>query len=219
MKGLKLLIFVLFIVIFHQCDNTEKIIKKYKTKNEFKYKYNLSPSVYSADSLMLAGIFREMINRKVSPYSSKMFDEKTKIIIDSIIYDPDRNYTAIFVIMKIFNGSMRFRGDMNPNAWHFDGTIHFAEKTKDSLENKYCWKIFDYHGTDHINGESYAQISEIVRIENLAGRSYAAHKYNYEGYNVDDYRFWTSEAFECIKNGGYNKLFDNTDVQNNEKKK
>ncbi len=208
MKNLRFLFLIVITSFFYQCDNTDKIVKKYRTKNEFKASTTLSKADYALDSTAFVNIFRQMINHEVEPYTRDVCNEKTKIIIDSIIYNSNRNYAALFVIMNIYNGDMRFRGDMDPNAWHFDGTIHFAEKIYDSIENKYYWKIFDYHGTDHINGETYEKISKIVRMENLVGRSYAADKNNYNGYNVDDYRFWTSKMFKRVQNEGYIKIDD-----------
>lgn len=208
MKNLKIIVLALFFTVFYQCDNTERIIKKYKTKNEFKYKYELSNSVYSADSISIVGIFRQMINQNIYPYQDDAYDEKTKILIDTIIYSPDGKFISIFIIMNCFNGSMKYIYDMDPNGWCYDGTTFFAEKITDSLDTTYHWKFFDYHGTDHINGETYEKISKIVRTENLVGRSYASAKNNHIGYNVDDYRFWTSEAFKRIRNEGYMKFSD-----------
>lgn len=208
MKNLRFVFFILAISIFYQCYNPDKIAKKYKTKDEFKSSISLSKEEYSLDSAIFVNLFRQMINHQVEPYTGQMFDEKTKIIIDSIIYNSGKKYASLFVIMNIFNGSMRFPGDMNINEWHFDGTVHFAEKIHDSIENRYYWKIFDYHGTDHINGETYEEISQIVRMENLVGRSYAAYANNYKSYNVDDYRFWSSKMFKRIQNEGYLNIPD-----------
>jgi hypothetical protein len=185
------------------CDKTSRIMEKYKTMNEFKYKYEISDSIYSFDSLTITRIFRQMIDQNIYPYQDDAFDEKTKILVDTLIYSPDGKFISIFIIMNRFNGSMKYIYDMDPNGWCYDGSTFFAEKIEDTIKKAYRWKIFDYHGTDHINGDSYEKISKIVRLENLVGRSYSASKNHFVGFNIDDYRFWESKIFSRYQSEGY----------------
>ena len=128
-------ILLILLFFFCNCVDINKDAEKFKTKEEFKHRYKHYKSNYPLDSLSFVREFRRMIDANLSPYSSYIYDDKTKIIVDTIIYSPNGKYVSVMVVMKCFNRSYKYLSENDdPKGWTFNGTYFF-----------FCGKINQYN--------------------------------------------------------------------------
>jgi len=169
------------------CNQDEKIKEKFKTQNSFRCQVIIDQDQYKVDSILFVKKILRLVKDHEEPYDALVFDAKTSVVIDTILYDHRKKHCAIFVILKCYEPYTK--------AWVHDGLVQFAgldSTEQDSLKN---WKIYDYHGAIHINSESLKKMSDILRFHNLVGRSYHGYLNKWEEFNLDDCRFWESSYF------------------------
>jgi hypothetical protein len=180
---------ITFVLTTHllSCDNKdEKVREKFKTLDSFRCPPIVNPYQYKIDSIFLVKKVSELIESREDPYNASAYNTNTIVQIDTILYDSQRKYAAVFVVLKVY--------EPNTNVWVYDGLVHFAES--DSIgSDSVNWQIYSYHGAIHINSETYNEMSEILRFHNLVGRSYHGHLNKQEEFNLDDCRFWNSSYF------------------------
>jgi hypothetical protein len=191
MKGRKINKWILIICALAfqlvSCNKDEKVRQKFKTQDKFRCQIIVDPNQYKVDSILFKKKILNLIKKREDPYNATVFDQKTDVSIDTILYDLHKKHCALFVILKCYEPYTK--------VWVYDGLVHFAElgsKEQDSLN----WEIYSYHGAIHINSETYEKMSNILRFHNLVGRSYEGYLNNRHEFNLDDCRFWNSLHFK-----------------------
>jgi len=177
------------------CNNDAAIREKFKTPEEYRCSAASNRDLYSIDSIFFTHEVQRLIDDKEDPYQGSAYNESTQIYIDTILFDDDRKYCALFTILKCYD-------ELYAKRWAYDGVVHFAHANEadDSLR----WSLFAYHGAIHVNAENYAKISDILRFHNLAGRSYEGYLKKTASFNLDDCRFWRSTEFtDTIQSQGF----------------
>ncbi len=169
-----------------------------KTPKEFISKVNVPKRIYSSDSLNLVNLIKEEIRNHRGGYFSKAYDDSTEVIIDSILYSPNFDRLAFFIIDKKENKktypinwtekdveSLNQNEKLSYNGYHYTGKAYIGIRKKDSL-------IID--NFFRITTAKYENIDEAkLRLKQLFFEEYSAVKEAGFEYNIDDVRFWKNK--------------------------
>ncbi len=186
MKRTSLIVFYIS-CLFSSCDRAESLNKRFATRNEHRCALKVSDYLYTNDTLSLIRELKEYVLEKKSPYNAPAYNEKNVIVIDTVLYNSERNNAAVLLVIKCSD-------EKSSEDWSYDGIVHFARRT-DEGPQKGRWKIYNSHGALHVRAENYLKMTDILRQDNFVLRSYEADRDGRVGYNLDDCRFWNSDEF------------------------
>lgn len=145
---------------------------------------------YSSDSTDIVFQIRGFIKNHKESFYSKDNDESTQIIVDTILYNPDYNKIATFIITKNSTSKQLIK-DKN-HKWYYDATCYLGAKHNDSLS-------LTQIGT-HYGNSDMKSISQIIRNYYFRERSSDPNHSN-NTYNFNDIRYWSnSKDWKKIEN-------------------
>lgn len=181
MKKIKIMLGFIAISLISGCSNAQNL-----TPKKYKYYDTVSSDVYQKHIMILKDSIRNLINTKQEPYYQKENDSATEIFIDTILYSPQKDKIAAFVITQNTNDKLIDKG----NAGEFHYAAHcFIGRLNN---NYYVRDITWVRGYNLSNYKSFKDASKRIReiyFKELTERTNAKGESTYK-YNLDDVRFW-----------------------------
>jgi len=162
------------------------------TPDEFKYVNSFTREEYLKDSLEIIEKIKVMFNKKDGPYYENGNDSLTKIFIDTILYSPDDNRMATFVITKNSNDKLLSPG--SPNEYNYNAHCFIGER-KEAEES---WNLKWFRRLNFTRHKTYSYVSEKIRyryFNNIVQLKKAGGESQYK-YNFDDVRFWNGPVWD-----------------------
>jgi|GEM_PF-6120948 len=164
--------------------------RNYKTPEEYRANYKVSPVKYCEDKAALTDKLYQLIREKAEAFYTKQHDSLTKVYIDTILYNSERDKVAFLVLVensksKIIIPQNEIKYDSSrihydTSGFYYDGHCFTAKYINNSWDNvKWIMllNIIDYPNIEEasiaIRNQYFIEISEI--------KGY---------YNIDDIRFW-----------------------------
>jgi hypothetical protein len=183
---------IYLITLFLSFNSCEGVGERKYTPKEFLNHIVIQKENYSKDSVEIIRQLQNFLKRHDDFFYSKAYFEGTQIIIDSIIYSPDFNKLAVFVITK--NPTSRQLLPDKKHDWYYDGTCYLGLRQNDTI----CLSRI---GPNFSNSPNKKELSIMMRETYFT--TYATFKdtsgaYRYK-YNIDDIRFWDCPIWNEIE--------------------
>lgn len=157
------------------------------TPIKYKNLTTISRDIYKTHKLVLADNIKILINNKEEPYYSKENDSLTEIFIDTILYSPQKDKIAFFVITKNSNDKLLGGGDKN--KYHYDAHCFTGNLNKSFYIENLKW-LRVYNLSRYPNFKKARNRIREIHFKEFAGRGSSKLKYN-----LDDIRFWESSVW------------------------
>jgi hypothetical protein len=144
---------------------------------------------YTKDSLEIEKRLKVLLAKHEDFFYSKAYFDSTEFIIDSIIYSPDFNKLAVFVITK--NPIYRQLIPDKNSEWYYDATCYLGIRQYDTIALSWIGPVFT-------NSSSRQSISNDIRdacFKTFVTKD-TTDAYDY---NLNDARFWHSSIWKKIK--------------------
>jgi len=155
------------------------------TPASYTYRIQQDSNGYSNDTSNVRLVLKKMLHDKVRPFHLKKYDGRPHLIIDSLVYSPDKLRMIALVVVK--NTDMTKRSTFSHDAYYlFCSRESLAEPIK----------IYDFFGFGFNDFKNESDIREALReycftrMLKLDG--------NEARYNLDDIRYWSSKEFEWV---------------------
>ena len=146
-------------------------------------------AIYSIDSLEISKILKKMIAERQQPFDSeKIFDSKTKVYVDSIIYSPDKLLMIAFVITQ--NTTNKLMKKENNEPYFYNANYLLCSKSNENTPIK----VYDFADFYLVVYYNYKDIKERLK-EHCFSDLQKENKYN-----LNDIRFWKSNDCQWILN-------------------
>lgn len=187
----------------YSCNGVKQ--KKY-TPKEFLNHTVIGPEDYTKDSVECINQLKFFLLNKKDFFHNKAYFDSTQLIIDSIIYSPDFNKMAVFVVIK--NPVYRQLIPDKNYEWYYDATCYLGVKKSDSIN-------LSWIGPSFTNSHNKSELSGILRdsyFTDFATKdTVGLHTYKY---NINDVRFWDCPIWKEIEN----KKIRNTEFEEEKRK-
>jgi hypothetical protein len=178
MNTLQKTIFALFLFALQSCSTNSK-----GTPKEYQANYSVSQSKYLQDERLFIDQMQKMIKTKSGSFYAAHHDSLTKIRIDTILYNKNRD-KAVFLVISEDSNAKLFDPSGNPNGVHFDGRCYIAEQ---KTEN---WDVEWFKLLSIIRFPTFEEASAAIRSAYFKELGSMHGSY----YNIDDVRFWDDYA-------------------------
>jgi len=145
---------------------------------------------YIKDSLKISKQLKYFLEHHQYSFHNKNYYSGTQLSLDTILYSPDFNKLALFVIAK--NPESRRLLPDEKYEWHYDGYCYFGTRLKDSIDLIYLDAGFGSHYKDHVSEwlrTNYFRLFATIKDVN--------EQYKYK-YNLNDTRFWNGPLWKEI---------------------
>jgi hypothetical protein len=160
------------------------------TPKKFVCNPKIDSTIYKADVAYLNNLISQLIIGNIAPFDYKdIYDNKSKMSIDTIFYSPKIDKLVVFVIVK--NAYVKLDSyNYGINKYMYEG-FHFygfRSNTGKIILNKNCVFMFDSESKEDLKDAfySYAFI-----------RKSTDHPFDGEPqYNLNDIRLWSSKQME-----------------------
>lgn len=187
----KIMVQILLISLFLSFSSCEETNRKHTAK-EFLNHSVIDKNNYTKDSIEIVRQLKNTLKKHEGFFYSKEYFNGTDIIIDSLLYSPNFNKLAVFVITK--NPTSRQLLPSNKYTWYYDATCYLGIRQNDTI-------CLSWIGPSFSNSSDSDELSKTIRNEYFT--KYARIK-NVEGeyrykYNIGDVRFWDCPIWEEIK--------------------
>lgn len=192
MKKTSIMLQTIFILLFpflYSCDGMKQ--KKY-TPKEFLNHTVIKKEEYSKDSIEIVNQLKGFLLKQEDFFNNKAYFDSTQLIIDSIIYSPDFNKLAVFVITK--NPVNRQLVQNKNYDWYYDATCYLGLRKNDTIS-------LSFIGPSFTNSYNKSELSSIIRDSYFTDFSTkdTAGLLTYK-YNMNDVRFWDCTIWKEIEN-------------------
>lgn len=154
------------------------------TPETFKNKVSVPPNTYNAHRDILVDSVSSYVSNRKSAYYPKENDSLTKVFIDSIVYSPQEDKLAFFVITG--NSDAKLNGGGASNKLHFDAHCFIANVVDGYTVSNIRWLAAHNLTNYSTYGTASARIRDVY-FHNLRGSQPNLR------YNLDDKRFWTDK--------------------------
>ncbi|MFB6454388.1 hypothetical protein ACE38W_03880 [Chitinophaga sp. Hz27] len=193
-KFLLRLTFVMVVANF-SCRYGSGIGEKIHTPKEFLNHTTASMASYTKDSIIISGQLKEDLLEHKFSFKNKEYCDSTAIYIDTILYSPDFERLAVFIITETPMNRRDSIFQLKQYSHWFDAYCYIGRRrttSKRTIELKWVKRFYP------INWYNKREISEVIReeyftefgtIQDDNGKP----KYRY---NFDDKRFWNSSIWE-----------------------
>ncbi|MEO8150669.1 MAG: hypothetical protein ABI723_23760 [Bacteroidia bacterium] len=182
---------ILLIALLSFFSSCGQFREKKITPNEFLNHTVIKKERYSKDSLEILIQLKIFLSKHEDFFYNKAYFDKTLLIIDTIIYSPDFNKLAVFVITK--NPMYRQPYSDGKNEWYYDATCYLGLRQSDTIS-------LSWWGPNFTNSTDEEELSLIIRdsyfTEQARGDTIKANTYKY---NLNDVRFWGSYVWNEIE--------------------
>jgi hypothetical protein len=182
---------VVQIVLFFALNSCESYRMKKYTPNEYLNHTMVKREDYSRDSIGILKQLESLLLNHKGFFGNTSYDDSTQLIIDSIIYSPDLNRLAVFIITK--NPTSR---QLTPNPksyWYYDATCYLGVKENDTIS-------LSWEGPNFSNSTNQQKLSDIIResyFTEFADNDTS--KTSTSKYNLNDIRFWNSLIWKKLE--------------------
>ncbi len=191
MKKTSIMLQTLLIIVFpflYSCDGMKQ--KKY-TPKEFLNHTVIKKEDYNKDSIEVVKQLKGFLLKQEDFFHNKAYFDSTQLIIDSIIYSPDFNKLAVFVITK--NPVHRQLVPDKNYDWYYDATCYLGIRKNDTIS-------LSFIGPSFTNSYNKSELSSIIRdsyFTDFATKdTIGLHTYKY---NMNDVRFWDCSIWKEIE--------------------
>ena len=156
------------------------------TPDKYKYIDTVSKVQYERNKAELMDSIKVLIKTKGGPYYPDENDSSTGIFVDTILYSPNKEKYASFIITKNSNAKLLDKG--KPNEYHYnaDGFIGRLDRNLDIKDLSWI-NAYSFILNKSLNEASYGIremfFKEITTRKDLGGESIFKN-------NLDDIRFW-----------------------------
>ena len=182
---------ILLCFIFSLLYSCEDMKQKKYTPKEFLNHTVIKKEDYSKDSITILKQLNVLLLKHEDFFHNKAYFDSTQLIIDSILYSPDFNKLAVFVITK--NPTYRQLMPDKDYEWYYDATCYLGVRQKDTIS-------LSWIGPSFTNSYNRDELSSIIRdsyFTDFATKDTAGlHTYKY---NLNDVRFWDSSIWKEIE--------------------
>jgi len=165
--------------------------KNTDTPKEFLNKTIILKENYTKDSIEVLKEFRDMLNKHTQSFYTKDYFDSTRLIIDSIIYSPDYNKLAVFVITQ--NPTYRQLMPNEKYKWYYDGYCYLGTRSHDTIDlTSITGGYSNFYDKEELTStlrEYYFRI--FASIKDTSNQS----RYKF---NINDNRFWTCPIWQEI---------------------
>lgn len=184
---------LLFIIVCISCDRNQKAVD---TPQEFKNKAEVSKEFYKTDSLKILNVLNKMVVSHEDffySYSSEYVDSThSKVLIDTILYNEDKN--KIFVLVTVEFVAKEFRKEIDGklkvlnNVKLYDGIgIMIKSKHENFIFKEYFHNIGNYSLLADCKNYLRKLFFKELSTSNETG---------YNLYNIDDIRMWDEPMWD-----------------------
>jgi hypothetical protein len=183
---------VVFVLIY-VVSSCKRDVEVNSTPALFKYDGDsVSASMYSGDTAIIHDILKQMLSTKIGPFELDIYDSRTNVVIDSLIYSPDQARMIVLLIVK--NRTSKLLTRDNDSDYYYDA--YYLYCSKDAQDGRVT--VYDYSGyrlNFFYDREDIVDALHDYCFNRLAGQDGAEYHYN-----IDDIRFWSSDDFEWVIN-------------------
>jgi hypothetical protein len=167
-------------------------IAQNRTPEKYQYISIVNEGIYQKNKIALVDSIHVMIKRNIDPYNSVENDLETKIFVDSILYSPQGDKIAFFVLTGNSNDKLIHKG--NKSEFHYDAHCFIGHINKDYQLLDMTWlrghNLSNYQSLkDASNRIREVYFKELILRRNSKGES------TYK-YNLDDVRFWNGPLWD-----------------------
>lgn len=176
-------------LFFYSCEG---IKQKIYTPKEFLNHTVIKQESYIKDSVQIIRQLQVSLINHEDFFNNKAYFDSTQLIIDTILYSPDFNRLAVFVMVK--NPTYRQLVPDRNYDWYYEATCYLGIRQKDSIS-------LNWIGPSFTNSYNKTELSNIMRdsyFTNFATKDTVG-LYTYK-YNLNDIRFWDSNIWEEVQN-------------------
>jgi hypothetical protein len=182
---------ILLIAIFSFLYSCEGMKQKKYTPKEFLNHTVIKKEDYTKDSSEIVKQLKVFLLKQEDFFHNKAYFDSTQLIIDSIIYSPDFNKLAVFVITK--NPIYRQLVPDKKYDWYYDATCYLGVRKNDTIS-------LSFIGPSFTNSYNKSELSSIIRdayFTDFATKdTIGLHTYKY---NMNDVRFWDCSIWKEIE--------------------
>lgn len=191
MKKSSIMVQIFLIIVFPFLYSCEGMKQKKYTPKEFLSHTVIRREDYTKDSIALIKQLNFLLLKQEDFFHNKAYFDSTQLIIDSILYSPDFNKLAVFVITK--NPTHRQLVPDNNYDWYYDATCYLGVRQNDTIS-------LSWIGPSFTNSYDRSELSSIIRdsyFTDFATKDTAGlHTYKY---NLNDTRFWGCSIWKEIE--------------------
>lgn len=155
----------------------------------------IPPHIYKFHQEILKDSIKQLIKEKSLAFYPKENDLFTEIIIDTILYSPDKDKATFFVITKNSNDKLLIGG--NKNEYHYDAHVFTAYLKGDSTFNDIYWIRASNISNFYTLEKTSFRIKEMY-FEDFSKRHDVNGNSMYK-YNLDDIRFWDGPIWKTME--------------------
>ncbi len=187
-----LLLFGLTFLYFKYVYGWLEFQKNTDTPKEFLSHVEIKKDEYSRDSIKILKQLKFLLqNHEGSFYADDYFDS-TELIVDSILYSPNFNRLAVFVMTK--NPTYKQLDPNNKFDWYYDGSCYFGILQNDTIE---LYWLNDVLYTNYYDEQKLSNTIREFYFRMLASKDNNG-KSRYL-YNLNDIRFWNGPVWKEIE--------------------
>jgi hypothetical protein len=159
-----------------------------QNKNSEDFKRNestVSPHVYKQHKSMLTDSIKKYVCIRSHAFYPKENDSLTEVVIDTILYSPQKDKAAFFVVTKNSNDKLLSKG--SKDEYHYNGYCFIALINNCALFRNIQWlsvsSISNFDNYKETQGDIRKMYFEDFKYrEDYNGNAYK--------YNIGDIRFW-----------------------------
>lgn len=191
MKKTSIMLQTFLIIIFpfiYSCNGENQ---KKATSKDFLNHTIIKKEDYTKDSIEVIKELKASLQKQEDFFQNKAYFDSTQLIIDSIIYSPNFNKLAVFVITK--NPVYRQLMPDKNYEWYYDATCYLGVRENDSIS-------LSWIGSSFTNSYNRVELSGIMRDSYFTGfatkDTIGLHTYKY---NMNDVRFWDCSIWKEVE--------------------
>jgi hypothetical protein len=167
-----------------------------QTPGSYKYFNNVSKEKNKIIQNEIVDSIKVFIETKQEPFHPNENDSLTHIYIDTILYSPNNNKYASFIITKNSDDKLLNKG--NADEYHYNAYLFIGKLKADFNVKDLTW--VDAHSLVMYKSikEASLRIREVY-FKEITDRKNLANESTFK-YNIDDVRFWDSPIWQKYYN-------------------
>jgi hypothetical protein len=154
MKKSSKMLQTLLIIVFSFLYSCDRMKQKKHTPKEFLNYTVIKKEDYTKDSIEVVKQLKGFLLKQEDFFNNKAYFDSTQLIIDSIIYSPDFNKLAVFIITK--NPVHRHLVPDKNYDWYYDATCYLGIRKNDTIN-------LGFIGPSFTNSYNKSELSSIIR--------------------------------------------------------
>lgn len=182
---------IILVLSFSSLFSCEGVMQKKYTPKEFLNRSISKKEDYEEDSIASIKLLRTLLLMREGFFDNKVYFDSTQLIIDTILYSPDFNRLAVFLMTQ--NPTYRQLLPNTKNKFYYDATCYLGSRVNDSIS-------LSWIGPSFTNSPNRYELSKLIR--DYYFRSFASMDssgLNIHKYNLDDVRFWDCPIWKEVE--------------------